>query len=114
MRHVIVVSRDTIHYKRVLSVASRHLNAELHVRALVLVREDLPHVVKQRAAARHRDVETKLGSHYSGQPGNLLRVRQNVLSVARSPAHSSNQLDELWMEAVNPARVSRALAGIDD
>src|SRR5687768_5594847 len=108
------MSRDAIHYKGMLAVARRHFDAELHVRALVLVREDLPHDVKEGAEARHRDVEAELGRHYSGQPGNLLRVRQNVLAVARSPAHSSNQLDELWMEAVNPARVSRALAGIDD
>ena len=50
MRHVVVVRGDAVHDERILAVLRGHLDAELHVGALVLVREHLADVVEQRAA----------------------------------------------------------------
>src|SRR5690242_5655813 len=57
VRHVVVVRRNAVHDERILTVLGRDLDAELHVGALVLVREHLADVVQERAALGEVDVE---------------------------------------------------------
>src|SRR6185437_4437517 len=97
-----------------LVILGCHLDAKLYVRALVLVRQHFPNVVEQRASARHRHVESKLRGHDAGQPGHLFGMLENVLAVARAPAHPADQLDELGMQAVNAGVVGRLLARLDN
>jgi ribonuclease Y len=53
--HVVVVRGDAVHDDGILPVLGRDLDAELDVRALVLVRQHLADVVEERAA-HHDDV----------------------------------------------------------
>src|SRR4051812_34281075 len=105
---------DAIDHERMLTISRRHLDAELHVSAFVLVSENFSHVVKQRTTTRHRDIQSELGSHYSREPRNFLRVIQDILAVAGSPAHAADQLDHFGMETVDSARIRRALTCIND
>ena len=109
-----MVCGDAIHHQRILAVASRHFDAELNVGALVFVSENLANVVEQCAASREIDIETELGGHDAGEPGNFLRVIEDILAVARSPTHAANEFHQLWMQAVHTALVSCLLAGLDD
>src|SRR5260221_424739 len=114
VRHVIVVGRDAIHHERVLTVLRGHLDAELHMRALVLVREHLADVVQQRPALRHGHVEIQLRGHDAGEMRDFLRVIQDVLPVTRPPFHAPDELDELRMQSVNASGVRRLLTGLHD
>jgi hypothetical protein len=109
-----MVCRDAIHDERILAILRGHLDAELNVGALVLVRQDLADVVQQRASARHVHVETELGSHDTSKPRHFLRVLKDVLAVARSPSHATDELHELRMQTVNTCVVRRLLASLDD
>jgi len=68
-------------HDRILTVLGRHLDAELDVRAVMLVRQDFADVVQQRATLGQMDVELQLGGHHPGQVGDLLGVLQDVLPV---------------------------------
>src|SRR5437773_1110484 len=81
VRHVVVVRRDAVDDDGVLPVFRRHFDAELDVRAVVLVREHLPDVVQQAAAFGQLGVEPQLARHHPREPRHFLRVLQDVLSV---------------------------------
>src|SRR5438132_6057747 len=112
--HVVVVRRDAIDDDRVLTVLRRHFDAQLDVRAVVLVREHLADIVQQGAALRELDVELQLGRHDAGEPGDLLRVLQDVLSVRGAVAHPTHELHELGVHALDARLVHRLLARLDD
>ena len=109
-----MMRRDAIHHQWILAVLRGHLHAQLYVRALVLVREHLAHVVQQRAALGHCHIQPELGRHDAGKVGHLLRMLQNVLPVARAPLHAPDELDELRMQSVHTRIVCRLFAGLDD
>ena len=109
-----MVRGNAIHDERILAVLGRHLDAKLHVRSFVLVGEHLTDVVQQRSPLREDDVESELARHNAGKPRHLLRVLQNVLAIARSPMHSSDKLDQLWMQSVDSRLVRRLLADLDN
>src|SRR5256886_291795 len=111
---VVVVRRDAIDDDRVLTVLRRHLDAELDVRAVVLVREHLADVVQQGAALGELDVELQLGRHDAGEPGDFLGVLQDVLPVRGAVAHPPHQLHELGVHALDARLVHRLLARLDD
>ena len=100
--------------ERMLAVPRRDLDAELHVRALVLVRQHLANVVEQRAALRHDHVEPELGGHDAGEMRDFLRVMKDVLTVARAVLHATDQADELDVEPVRAHLVRRLLAHVLD
>src|SRR2546427_3925427 len=52
VRHVVVVGGDTVDDHGVLAVLGRHLHPQLHVGAIVLVRQHLADVVQQRTSLR--------------------------------------------------------------
>src|SRR5829696_8036969 len=114
MRDIIMVSSDAVDNEWMLAVTRRYFDTKLHVRAFMLVREHFPHVVQQRSATRHRDIESELRGHDSGKPRNFLRVMQDVLPVARPPSHAADELDDLLMQAVNSAGIRGTLASVDD
>ena len=87
---------------------------ELHVRALVLVREHLPDVVEECAALGHRDVETELRRHDPREERDLLGVGENVLPVARAPLHAADELDELGVQSRDSCLVRSLFTGLDD
>src|SRR6266480_200659 len=111
---VVVVRRDAVDDDRVLAELGRHLDAKLDVRAVVLVREHLADVVQQGAALGELDVELQLGRHNAGEPGDFLRVLQDVLPVRRAVAHPPHQLYELRVHALDARLVHRLLARLDD
>src|SRR3954469_8187434 len=105
---------DAVHDERIFTVLRRDLDAELHVRPFVLVREDLADVVEQGATLREYDVETQLARHDAGEPCDLLGVLQDVLTVTRAPMHPAHELHQLGVEAVNARLVCRLLADLED
>src|SRR5436190_2774602 len=114
VRHIVMVRRDAVHHHRILPVLRRDLDAELHVCAFVLVREDLADVVQQRAAFGHGEVEPELGGHDAGKPRHFLGVLENVLAVARPPMHPADQLDDFRMQAVHAEFVRGLLPELHD
>src|SRR5213075_836694 len=114
VRHVVVVRRDAVDHDRLLAVLGRHLDAELHVRAVVLVGEDFADVVQERAALGETDVELQLGGHHAGEVGDFLGVLEDVLPVRRAVLHASDQLHQLGMHATDSDVIDRLLAGFDD
>src|SRR5437773_11177943 len=111
---VVVVGRDAIDDDGVLTVLRRHLDAQLDVRAVVLVREHLADVVQQGAALGELDVVLLLGRHDAGEPGDFLRVLQDVLPVRGAVAHPPHQLHELGVHALDARLIHRLLARLDD
>src|SRR5687768_17265730 len=114
MRHVVVMGCDAIDDHRILAIASGHLHAELDVCALVLVCENLSHVMQQGAATRESHVESKLSRHDAGEPRHLLRVMEDVLAITRPPPHAADELDYLLMQSMDTACVRCALTSVDD
>src|SRR5688500_5937399 len=113
VRHIVVMCGDAVHDKGILAVTGRHLDAELDVGAFVLVGEDLADVVEQRSSPGHRDGEPELGGHESGEPGDFLRVIEDVLAVARAPPRPANELYQLGMESVHTALVGGGFTSLD-
>src|SRR5438093_5375837 len=106
--------RDAVDHHRMLAVLRRHLDAELHVGAVVLVREDLADVVQQRAALGEIDVELQLSGHHTGEEGHYFRMFQDVLPVGRPVLHPADEFHQLGMHAANAGVVDRLLAGLGD
>src|SRR4029077_799149 len=98
---------------RVLAVLRRYLHAELDVRAVVLVRQHLADVVQQRAALRELDVELQLGGDDPREPGNFLRVLENVLPVRGAVAHPAYELHQLRVHALDAGFVHGLLARLE-
>src|SRR3989441_936090 len=69
---VVVVRRDAVDHNGMLAVLGRHLDAQLYVRAVVLVREHLADVVQQGAALGELDVELELRCDDPCEPGDFL------------------------------------------
>ena len=76
-----MVGGNTIDHHRVLPILRRDLDAQLDVRALVLVREDFADVVQQRAALCQMHIQLELARHDPGQPRHFLGVLVHVLTV---------------------------------
>src|SRR5436309_209922 len=111
---VVVMGRDAIDHDRVLAVLGGHFDAELYVRAVVLVRQHLADVMQQRAALRERDVELQLGGHDAGEVGDFLGMLENVLPVGGPVLHPAHELYQLGVHAANPDVVDRLLARFHD
>ena len=94
------------------AVLGGDFHAQLHVRAFVLMGQHLADVVQQRPALRECDIETQLGRHDAGQPGHLLRMLQDVLTVTGAPLHPPDELHELGMQSVHASLVRGRLAGL--
>src|SRR6185437_5266188 len=114
VRHVVMVRRDAVDHHRMLAVLGRHLDAELHVRAFVVVRHDLADVMQERAPLGERHVELQLGRHHPGEPRDFLGVLEDVLPVGGPVLHPAHELDQLGVEAVDPGVVRRLLPRLDD
>src|SRR5262249_35177165 len=71
-------------------------------------------IVKQRTAARHVDVEAELRGHDPREPGDFLRMLENVLPVARSPAHSADELHEFGVQPVHAGVICRLFSRLED
>src|SRR3989449_766742 len=69
---VVVVRRDAVDHDGMLAVLGRHLDAQLYMRAVVLVREHLADVVQQGAALGELDVELELRCDDPCEPGDFL------------------------------------------
>src|SRR5690349_3251207 len=114
VRHVVVMRRDTVDDRRMLTVLGRDFDAELHVGAVVLVREDLADVVQERPALRELRVEFELGRDDPCEPRDFLRVLEDVLPVRRTIAHPPDQLHQLRVHPLDASFVDRLLARLRD
>src|SRR5437588_6186382 len=99
---------------RILAVLGCHFDAELHVRAVVLVGQHLADVVEQRTALGEMDVELQLGGHHAGEVGDFLGVLEDVLAVRSAVFHPSHQLHQLRVHAANAGVVHGLLARLHD
>src|SRR3989454_4577728 len=111
--YVVVMGGNAVDDGRVLAVLRGHLHAELDMRAVVLVRQHLADVVQQRAALRELDVEPQLGGDDPREPGNFLRVLENVLPVRGAVAHPAHELHQLRVHALDAGFVYRLLARLE-
>src|SRR6266705_2539233 len=110
VRDVLVVGGDAVDDDGVLPVLRRHLDAQLHVRAVVLVRQHLADVVEQRAALGELHVELQLGRHDAGEPRDFFGVIEDVLPVGRPVFHAADELDQLRVHPLDARLVDRLLA----
>jgi hypothetical protein len=55
----------------------------------------------------------QLPCHHPREPGDFLGVVEDILPVRRPIAHSSDQLDHLGVETVNPGVIRRLLPHFD-
>src|SRR5712692_4809550 len=81
VRHVIVMGGDAVDDGGMLAVLGGDVDADLDMGAVVLVREHLPDVVQQGPALGELHVELQLGGDHAGEPGDFLRVLEDVLPV---------------------------------
>src|SRR5437773_1495320 len=114
VRHVVVVRGDAVDDDGMLAVLRGDFDAQLHVGAVVLVRQHLPDVVEQRAALGELRVELQLRRHDPREPGHFLRVLQDVLSVGRAVLHAAHELHELRVHPLDAGLVDRLLARLED
>src|SRR5688500_6167349 len=114
VRDIVVMRGNAVHDERMFAVLRRDLDAELHVRAFVFVREHLADVVQERASLRHRDVEPELRRHDPREECHFLRMGEDILAIARAPLHAPDALDELRVEAGYASFVRGLFAGLDD
>src|SRR5262249_2237978 len=96
-----------------LTPAAGDPGANLRVRAFDLVRHSLADVVQQRAAAGGRDGRAELTRDEPGELSALDQVIEHVLTVARAELELSQELHQLWVEAVHPSLERRTLALLD-
>ena len=78
------------------------------VRALNLTVDGLADIVQQAATLGQRDITTQLRRHDTSQMGNLDRMIEDVLPIARAIAQAAEHLHEFRMDAVD-ARIKRSL-----
>src|SRR5438876_571439 len=114
VRRVVVVRGDAVDHRRMLAVLGRDFHAQLDVRAIMLVRENLADVMQQRAAFGELGVELQLGGDDPRKPGDFLRMLEDVLPVRRAVAHPADELHELRVHPLDARLVHRLLAGLDD
>ena len=114
MGHVVVVRGDAIDHDRVFAVLRGHFDAQLHVGAVVLVREHFADVVQQPAPLGEVRVELELRGHHSGEPGHFLRMVEDVLPVGRAVLHPPHQLDHLRVHPLDARVVDRPLPRLGD
>src|SRR4029077_12326249 len=89
-------------------------HAELHVCAIVLVRENLSHVVQERPALGELHIELELRRDDPREPGDLLRMLEDILPVGRAVAHPADELHELGVHSLDARLVDRLFARLDD
>src|SRR3989454_542209 len=111
--YVVVMRGNAIDDGRVLAVLGGDFHAQLDVRAVVLVGEHLADVVQQGATLRELDVEFQLGRDDPRQPGDLLRVLENVLPVRGAVTHPAYELHQLRVHALDAGFVYRLLARLE-
>src|SRR5438067_3720350 len=99
---VLVAAEGRVDDRRGFAVLGEHLQRQLRVAPLLLVRQRLADVVEQPHALGQLDVDLDLGRHHPREPGDLLRVLEAVLAVGSPELHAAHELDELGMQPVHP------------
>src|SRR6185503_19112367 len=113
-RRVVVVVAHRLHDLRRLAILGAEVHGDLRVRALHLVRHGLPQVVEEPRALRQLDVEAELRRHHPADPGDFLRMLENVLAVGRAVLEPAQELHDLRVHAVDAHLEDRGVAQLDD
>ena len=95
-------------------VAPGQVGPDHRVRALDLVVDGLAQVVQQTGPLGQLGVRAQLRGHQSREVGDLERVDQHVLPVARAELQPAEQLDQFGSQAVDVGVEGRLLAGLLD
>ena len=99
--HVAVVCFDRVDDLFGLLVLAGKVNADGHVASLNLVVDGLAEVMQQAGTLGRGNVHAELGSEQTGDLGDLDRVVEHVLAVARAVALAAEELDEIGVQAVD-------------
>ena len=93
-----------------LTILAREIGADRHMRSLYLMADRLTDVVQESAAFGKHDVAFEFRRHEPREMRDLDGVRKNVLPVARTVAHPSEQTHELRVNAVDACLERRLFA----
>ena len=97
-----VVGRHGHDHGLVFAVFSEEVDAELEVGSLHLAVDRLANVVQERGADGDVRIETDFPRHDAGEPRDLSRVGEHVLTVARPELQPSHEAEDLRMKVVQP------------
>ena len=112
--HVAVVRFDRVDDLFALFMLTRHLDAELNVRTLDLLRQCLADIVEQTRSLGEHAVRADLVGEDAGEQGDLDGVLEDVLTVARSVFQSAEEFYHLGRETVNARLERRFFTGLFD
>ena len=93
-----------------LAVLAQQVDADLQVRALQLPVHRLADVMHEGGADGCACVEAELARHHTGDVGDFLRMRQDVLAVAGPELQPAHHAAYLWMQVVDPELERRGFA----
>ncbi len=97
-----------------LTVLAEQVDADLQMRALQLAVDRLAAIVQERPPHADVGVDADLLRHDAGEVGDLLRVIQHVLPVARPVFQAAHEPLQLRMEIVHPELEGGRLAVFPD